>query len=97
MALTAAEAQAIESLREKASSAATLPATRREGEILGLLATGLSDKEAAKALGISERTVQAHVRNFCRRNRVRNRVQGVAVWTTAHCEQLTNETVNEVQ
>lgn len=87
--LIAAEAHAIDSLRERASLAPTLPATRREREVLGLLATGLSDKEAAKQLRISERTVQVHIRNFCRRNGVRNRVEGVALWATAHCEPAT--------
>lgn len=90
--LTTAEAEAIERLRTKAAAAPVFPATRREREVLGLLATGLSDKQAAKQLGISERTVQAHLRNFCRRNQVRNRVEGVALWTTAHCEQVMSET-----
>ena len=56
----------------------------REREALALLATGLSDKEVARFLRISPRTVQMHIQNFCRRNCVRNRVAAVALWTAAN-------------
>jgi DNA-binding CsgD family transcriptional regulator len=59
-------------------------ATPRENETLALLIIGLSDKQVATSLRISPRTVQMHVRNFCHRNRIRNRVEAAALWTIAH-------------
>jgi DNA-binding CsgD family transcriptional regulator len=59
-------------------------ATPRESETLALLMIGLSDKQVATSLRISPRTVQMHVRNFCHRNRIHNRVEAAALWTIAH-------------
>lgn len=59
-------------------------ATPRESETLALLIIGLSDKQVATSLRISPRTVQMHVRNFCHRNRIHNRVEAAALWTIAH-------------
>jgi DNA-binding NarL/FixJ family response regulator len=42
------------------SRAGRRPLTRREGEVLRLIAGGLSNKEVASALGISVRTVENH-------------------------------------
>lgn len=38
--------------------------TRREGEVLGLLAEGASNKEIARRLGISVHTAKFHVRSL---------------------------------
>lgn len=51
--------------------------TAREREILELLARGLPAREIARRLGISERTVNAHVGHIYRRLGVRNKVDAI--------------------
>jgi DNA-binding NarL/FixJ family response regulator len=63
--------------RRGANLAARL--TRRERETLGLIADGLSTRQMANRLGVSERTVEAHVRTLYRKLGVRSRVQAVGV------------------
>jgi DNA-binding NarL/FixJ family response regulator len=49
--------------------------TKRETDVLLLLAQGFTNKEIAKNLGISESTVQNHVHNiYCELN-IKNRTQ----------------------
>jgi DNA-binding NarL/FixJ family response regulator len=48
------------------------PVTAREREILQLLAEGKSNKEAAAALGISVKTIEAHRANLMRKLRLRS-------------------------
>src|SRR5262245_8791974 len=52
--------------------------TRREREILDLLAEGLTMKQIGRRLGISPRTVETHVAKLYRKLAVRTRVQAVA-------------------
>ena len=47
----------------------------REGEVLALLADGLTDREIAARLGISPRTVETHVGSLLSKLGVRNRAQ----------------------
>jgi DNA-binding NarL/FixJ family response regulator len=47
--------------------------TQREGEVLALVAKGLSDKEIAAKLSISVHTVKSHLRNILARLQVNNR------------------------
>jgi DNA-binding NarL/FixJ family response regulator len=47
----------------------------REGEVLRLLADGLTDREIAETLGISRRTVETHVSTVLHKLGVRNRAQ----------------------
>lgn len=47
----------------------------REGEVLRLLAEGLTDREIAGALAISPRTVESHVSSLLRKLGVRNRAE----------------------
>jgi DNA-binding NarL/FixJ family response regulator len=61
--------------RQAASLAARL--TRRERQILDLLAWGLSTRLMASRLGVSERTAEAHTRSLYRKLGVRSRVQAV--------------------
>ena len=51
--------------------------TAREGEILRLLAEGLSTRRIATKLGISERTVESHISSVYRKLDVGTRVQAV--------------------
>ncbi|HYN09019.1 MAG TPA: response regulator transcription factor [Vicinamibacterales bacterium] len=52
---------------EKDGSVAHAAVTAREGEIIQLLAEGRSNKEAALALGISVKTIEAHRANIMRK------------------------------
>jgi two-component system nitrate/nitrite response regulator NarL len=52
--------------------------TRREGEILDLIARGLSNKEIAHELNIERATVKNHVHNILEKLQVRTRAAAVA-------------------
>jgi DNA-binding NarL/FixJ family response regulator len=58
-----------------------LPVSRRELEILRLVADGLSNKEIGKKLCITEGTVKNHVHNALEKLHVDNRVQAAAYIT----------------
>jgi two-component system nitrate/nitrite response regulator NarL len=53
----------------------------RELSVLHRLRDGLSNKEIARALGITEATVKVHVKAILRKAQVRNRTQ-VAMWAS---------------
>ncbi|MGW3893605.1 LuxR C-terminal-related transcriptional regulator [Micromonospora profundi] len=53
--------------------------TAREIEVLGCLVAGMSNKQVAKALGISVRTVTVHVSNLLRKTGSASRTE-VALW-----------------
>jgi len=53
--------------------------TDREIQILSLLADGLSDREVARRLYLSEATVKTHLKAVYRKLRVRNRAQAAVV------------------
>jgi two-component system NarL family response regulator len=52
--------------------------TRREAEVLDLLAAGNSDREIAKALRISHRTAQVHIRSIYAKLDVHDRVSALS-------------------
>lgn len=53
--------------------------TEREMDVLQLVATGLSNKQIALQLFISEETVKVHIRNVLRKLNVHSRVAGNSV------------------
>lgn len=59
------------------------PLSERELEVLRLLSTGLSNKEIAPVLFISESTVKTHVEHIIHKLGVSDRVQA-AVWAARH-------------
>lgn len=65
----------------KDSKELTLPLTRREQEILALIAQGKSNQEIAEALYITSGTVRVHVHTILHKIGVRDRTQA-AVWVT---------------
>lgn len=48
------------------------PLTRREREVLELIAAGCSNKEAGRELGISPRTIEDHRANIMKKLSARN-------------------------
>ena len=52
--------------------------TRRENEILKLIADGLSNREISCSLSISEATVENHIHNIYGKLDIANRAQAVA-------------------
>ncbi|SDK21571.1 non-specific serine/threonine protein kinase [Nonomuraea maritima] len=58
------------------------PLTGREHEIAGLIAEGLSNREIASRLRLSERTVEAHVRGIFTKLACTSRAR-VAAWFVA--------------
>jgi DNA-binding NarL/FixJ family response regulator len=57
--------------------------TPREAEVLGLVRQGLANKQIARRLGISERTVKAHLTSTFQRIGVADRTQA-ALWAERH-------------
>ncbi len=57
--------------------------TARETEVLGLVRDGLANKQIARRLGISERTVKAHLTSAFSRIGVADRTQA-ALWADKH-------------
>lgn len=74
-------ARTMRDLVESGSARTAAPRTgmgglsRREDEILRLLASGLTDREIGEALTISTRTVETHVSNILRKLDARNRAE----------------------
>ncbi len=51
--------------------------TKREVQVFGLIAEGMTNEEIAKALYITESTTKVHVRNILRKLGARNRLQAI--------------------
>jgi DNA-binding NarL/FixJ family response regulator len=69
--------------RTKAQPSSNVDLTRRETEVLGLVRQGLANKQIARRLGISERTVKAHLTSTFQRIGVTDRTQA-ALWAERH-------------
>jgi DNA-binding NarL/FixJ family response regulator len=61
------------------TSPPTQPLTRREIEVLGMLAEGLANKNIAARLGISEHTVKTHVASILTKLDALSRAEAVAI------------------
>jgi DNA-binding NarL/FixJ family response regulator len=57
--------------------------TDREREVLALISEGRTDRQTADAMGISIRTVEAHVGSILRRTGARNRAEASAMYRSA--------------
>ncbi|MGW4468561.1 response regulator [Nonomuraea sp. NPDC004354] len=80
--VTALSSSAVDMLWPKQRPAAVPPAgagvstlTRREREILGLIAQGMANQDIAGALTLAERTVKTHVSNILAKLQVSSRTQ----------------------
>ena len=68
-------ARLLESIARPAGEAPADALTRREGEVLELIARGLSNKRIARELGIAEKTVKTHVGHVLAKLGVTDRTQ----------------------
>ncbi len=55
----------------------------RQTEIVSLIASGYSDKQIARALGISQRTVRTQLERLYTTNGLHCRAQAVLIWSRA--------------
>jgi ATP/maltotriose-dependent transcriptional regulator MalT len=58
------------------------PLTPRETEVIDLVASGLSNKEAAQALFVADATIKVHLRHIYEKLGARGRTEAVAKWLT---------------
>jgi DNA-binding NarL/FixJ family response regulator len=70
--------------RRSEPAAAAVPLTAREAELLGLLASGLSNKAIAKKMSLSENTVKYHLKNILQKLHVHNRTEAAAYAIRTH-------------
>ena len=78
-------ARALLESRRTASEASSL--TDRERQVLDLVRQGLANKQIARQLGISERTVKAHLTSVFSTLGVSDRTQA-ALWATQHLDPI---------
>jgi DNA-binding CsgD family transcriptional regulator len=57
--------------------------TAREGQVMALVADGLTNEQVGNRLGISSQTVQTHLKRICRVLKARNRTHATALYTRA--------------
>jgi DNA-binding NarL/FixJ family response regulator len=70
---------AAELLADRATRPPTIDLTGREREVLALVIDGMANKQIARRLGISEKTVKGHLTNLFQRIGVADRTQA-ALW-----------------
>ena len=84
MPLADAIALAIAAATRPAGAVAPGPAlTNREREVADLIAAGSTNRQLARALGISEKTAEVHVRNIMAKLETSSRA-GIAAWAAGH-------------
>lgn len=54
--------------------------TKRQQEVFALIVKGLCNREIAFLLGISENTVEQHIRSIYKKLGIRNRVEAVRLY-----------------
>lgn len=59
--------------------------TNREAEVAVLVSTGLSNKEIANSLFVTEKTIKFHLQNIYKKMNVKSRAQ-LIVWCLPHME-----------
>lgn len=69
--------------RDEASGDSPLNLSPRQQQVLEAIQTGLSNKEVARALDMTEGTVKVHLRDIYRRLEVGSRTEAVAMYTAA--------------
>lgn len=67
-------------LTAASTEATVMQLSRRQEQIIELVAEGYSGKEVARALGMSPKTVDTHIQRIFDRYGVRNRAGVVARW-----------------
>ena len=77
-------ARALLDARDRRRATTTL--TDRERQVLALVSQGMANKQIARALGISERTVKAHVGSVFSRIGVSDRTSA-ALWAREHLDE----------
>lgn len=65
------------------STDGTCWATARQNQILTLISDGLTDKQVAKNLGLSTRTIRCHLDRLFLAHGLHNRASAVAAWLRA--------------
>ncbi|MBN1890233.1 MAG: response regulator transcription factor [Thermoflexales bacterium] len=73
------EARDLAATLEATRPAAPHPFTPREAQVLALTAKGLTNKEIAYRLGISERTIQFHLNSVFNKTATSSRTEAVAL------------------
>lgn len=76
-----------DALRTPPRGTARARLTRREDEIAGLVARGMTNRQIADVLHLSERTVESHVQHILTKLGLQNRSQ-VATWVTRTRERI---------
>lgn len=76
-------------MEKRAPAAPTLRVSRRQAEILELVASGLSDKEIGSRLGLSPRTIQAHLDRLFLQHGFHKRTAALAAWLRGALTEVT--------
>ncbi|MGE5237062.1 MAG: LuxR C-terminal-related transcriptional regulator [Acidobacteriota bacterium] len=75
--------QLVTPVQARADGATAL--TRREWEVVDAIATGLTNRAAARRLGISEKTVKTHLNNIFAKTRLHSRF-ALALWAQGQAQ-----------
>ncbi len=76
-------AQGVAASGETAPSREVMPLTAREQQVAALVTRGLSNREIARSLGVTERTAVSHIEHIMDKLGVNSRAQ-IAVWAVRH-------------